>query len=192
MNTDDDVHLESDGHEEPGGSEDDLEATESRAETKISKLKKELDQVKKEKSENLDGWQRAKADYVNALKRFEEEKKSALQLGTLKAASAFLPAIDSMARAAESAKNAGGLPEGFEGILKQLESAAKSLGLEQFGAPGEAFIPMLHEALSQMPTDDKSKDETIIAVLEPGWKVEGYVIRPAKVTVAQYKEKDEA
>ena len=186
MNDEDDVHLEADGAEKLGGSEDDLEATEAQASAKITKLRKELEQVKKEKAENLDGWQRAKADYVNALKRFEEDRKNAVQLGTLKAAAAFLPAMDSLERAKEVAKTTGGLPEGFDGIVKQLDTAAKSLGLEQFGVAGEAFIPMLHEALSQVPTDDKEKDDTIIAVLEPGWKVEGYVIRPAKVTVAQY------
>jgi molecular chaperone GrpE len=186
MENDDDLQLDTDGEEERGGSEDELEATEALSSNKIAKLRKELDQAHKEKTENLDGWQRAKADYVNALKRFEEEKKSALQMGAIKAASAFLPVMDSLARAQETmgGKN---LPEGFEGILKQLESATRTLGLEPFGEEGEVFIPLLHEALSQIPTNDKSKDDTIVAVLEKGWKANDYVIRPAKVTVAHFE-----
>jgi molecular chaperone GrpE len=183
---DDERHIESDGSEELGGSEEELEASEAQASTKIAKLRAELEATRREKTENLDGWQRAKADYVNALKRFEEEKKSAMQMGTIRAASAFLPVMDSLARAKETLKDQA-LPEGFEGIVKQLESAAKSLGLESFGTPGEAFIPMLHEALSRVPTDDKNKDDTIIAVLEPGWKAQEFVIRPAKVTVAHFE-----
>ena len=178
---DDDVIIEQDSSTE-GSSEEELEATEGRAEIKVAKLRKELELAKKEKQENLDGWQRAKADYVNALKRFETDKRAAIELGTFKAAMNFLPVIDSLERAKASAE----LPEGFAGILKQLEDAADKIGLEQFGKVGEAFNPMLHEALGQDPTDTAEDDEKITAVLEPGWKVGENVIRAAKVRVAQY------
>ncbi len=179
---DDDVIIESDGSEELGG-EEDIEESESRAETKITKLRKELEHVKKEKQENLDGWQRAKADYVNALKRFEEEKRGAIDLGKVLAAKAFLPSMDSL----ERAKGSGELPEGFVGIVKQLETAAASLGLVQFGQTGEAFDPSLHEALGQDPTDSKEQDDVVTAVLVPGWKLGDVVIQPAKVRVAHFE-----
>ncbi len=184
MDDQDDVIIESDGDEEMGGSEDELEASESRAETKLVKLRKELEQVKKEKQENLDGWQRAKADYVNALKRFEEEKKGAIDLGKVLAAKAFLPPMDSL----ERAKGSGELPEGFVGIVKQLETAATSLGLVQFGQTGDSFDPSLHEALGQDPTEDKDQDDVITAVLVPGWKLGEVVIQPAKVRVAHFAD----
>jgi molecular chaperone GrpE len=179
---DDDVLIEEDGDEEIGGSEEELEATEARADTKVTKLRQELEQTRKEKQDNLDGWQRAKADYVNALRRFEEEKRDAVDIGTFKAASAFLPVIDSL----ERAKAAGEIPEGFAGILKQLEGAVLKLGLSQFGTIGEKFDPMMHEALGQDPTDDADKDDEVTAILEPGWKTVDHVIRPAKVRVAHF------
>lgn len=186
MNDEDDVVIESADGDGEGMSEDELEAMESRGETKVLKLRKELEQAKKDKQENLDGWQRAKADYVNALKRFEEEKNAAVQLGTLKAAMAFLPVIDSLERAKGSMKT-DELPEGFAGIVKQLEGAVGKLGLTQFGTIGDTFDPMLHEALGQETTDDESKDDTITAVLEQGWKSGEHVIRPAKVKVAHFE-----
>ncbi|MES2225337.1 MAG: nucleotide exchange factor GrpE [Patescibacteria group bacterium] len=179
---DDDVIIERDGREEDGASEEDIEATEARADTKVSKVKKDLDTCKKEKQEYLDGWQRAKADYVNALKRFEEEKKGAMDRGSLKAASAFLPAIDSL----ERAEGAGGVPEGFQGIAKQLHEAVTSLGLVRFGQSGEPFDPMHHEALGQDETPDLTLDDTVSAVLEQGWKLHDTIVRPAKVRVAQF------
>jgi molecular chaperone GrpE len=182
MHDDEDLTIEQDGREEAGGSEDDLEASESQAGNKVAKVKKELEQVKKEKQEYLDGWQRAKADYVNALKRFDEEKRGAVELGVMKAARAFIPAMDSLARA----EGAGEIPDTFQGIAKQLHDAAKSLGLMQFGAIGDIFDPMQHEALGQDPTDDASKDDTVTAVLEPGWKAGELVVRPAKVRVASH------
>jgi molecular chaperone GrpE len=183
---DEDVIIESDGAEELGGSEEELEATEALASTKITKLRKELEQAKHEKQENLDGWQRAKTDYVNALKRFEEEKKGLIELGKLKAAMAFLPAIDSLERARETLKDAD-LPEGFAGIVKQLETATKDLGLTQFGTVGEKFDHNLHEAFGQEATTSEEKDDTVVTVLEPGWKSGENVIRPAKVKVAHFE-----
>ena len=183
MDHDDDITIERDGREEDAMSEEELEARESRVDSKLQKVKKELEAVKKEKQEYLDGWQRAKADYVNALKRFEEEKRGAVDLGALKAAKAFLPAIDSL----ERAEAAGEVPESFKGIAKQLHDGAGSLGLTKFGMPGEPFDPELHEALGQDAAESKELDDTVSAVLEQGWKLHDRVVRPAKVRVAQFE-----
>lgn len=176
MDDNDDVVVEADGSEELGGKGGDAGA-------KVTKLKAEVERLKAEKQEYLDGWQRAKADYVNSLKRFEDEKKNAFALGRVVSVSAFIPVMDSLARA----EGAGEVPEAFKGIARQLHEAAKSLGLEQFGSVGEAFDPAQHEALGQDPTDDQSKDDTVTVILEPGWKSKESVIRPAKVRVAHYE-----
>lgn len=183
MRDDKDIIVEADGSEEPGRTEEELEAQESRTGAKADKLKTELAACKKERQEYLDGWQRAKADYVNALKRFDEEKQTLLGVGKLTTAEAFLPALDSLARAQE----AGDMPEGWQGITKQLEDAAKTLGLSRVGAVGEAFDPSLHEALGQDMAASAEEDDTVTAILEPGWKADDRVIRPAKVRVAHFE-----
>ncbi len=160
-----------------------LEDIETQIDSKVTKLKTELEKVKTEKQEYLDGWQRAKADYVNALKRFEEEKRGAMAMGRIVTVGAFIPVMDSLARA----EGAGELPEAFAGIARQLHEAAKSLGLEQFGTVGEAFDPNQHEALGQDATEEIEKDDTVSAVLEPGWKSKEVVVRPAKVRVAHFE-----
>ncbi|HRH55625.1 MAG TPA: nucleotide exchange factor GrpE [Candidatus Paceibacterota bacterium] len=179
---DDDVVLERDGAEEDGMSEVELEDQESRADTKLAKLRKELETAKSERQENLDGWQRAKADYVNALKRFEEERAEAKQQGVVKAARAFIAVMDSLARA----ESAGDIPDSFQAIAKQLHDAANSLGLVPFGSVGESFDPMLHEALGQDAVESADQDETVTAVLETGWKAGDLVVRAAKVRVGTY------
>ena len=165
-----DVAFEAENNEPPKGGD---------AEKRVAKLTGELEACQKEKQENLDGWQRAKADYVNALKRFDEEKMAERQRGVVKAAEALLPAFDAL----ERAKAHGDIPEGFAAIVKQIEGGFASLGLEAFGAEGEAFDPMLHDALGQDPADSKDQDDTVSAVLEQGWKIGDAVIRPAKVRV---------
>jgi molecular chaperone GrpE len=180
---DDDVVIERDGREEDGMSEEELEATETRANSKVQKVKKELEACKKEKQEYLDGWQRAKADYVNALKRFEDEKKVAREQGIVQAMKALMPAYDAL----ERAKGSGELPEGFAGIAKQLENAFASFGLTTLGKPGEAFDPTKHEALGTDATNDRKKDDTVSAVLEQGYAINDSVLRPARVRVFQFE-----
>lgn len=147
---------------------------------KIKKLREELAACRKDKQEYMDGWQRAKADYVNALKRFESENKAAKQSGVVKAVEALLPAFDAL----ERSKEHGEVPEGFLAIARQLESAFASLGLVEIGSVGEHFDPARHEALGQDVADTLEQDDTLTVVLEKGWSVGDSVIRPAKVRVA--------
>lgn len=170
-----DVVLEAENNEPPKGGD---------CEQKVLKLKAELDAVKAEKQEYMDGWQRAKADYVNLLRRNEEAAKAAQQKGSLGAVETLLPAFDAL----ERAKEHGEVPEGFGAIAKQLESAFAALGLEAVGAVGEVFNPSYHEALGQDPATSVETDDTVTVVLEKGWKVGDTVIRPAKVRVAHYQK----
>ncbi|MBU2103736.1 nucleotide exchange factor GrpE [Patescibacteria group bacterium] len=183
MEDTDDVVLERDGHEEDGVSEEELDAVESKVDAKVAKLKKELDQCRIERQEHLDGWQRAKADYVNALKRFETEKLQAAGLGVAKAAKALLPAYDAL----ERAKGTGDLPEGFVGIVKQLEGAFESLQISPIDSVGEAFDPVRHEALGADPTTKKEEDNLVTAILEKGYTLGEVVLRPARVRIAQFE-----
>ena len=171
MNEEEDMKIES----------EDPEATEG-FEAKVAKMREELKTCRQEKQEYMDGWQRAKADYVNALKRFDGDIKSAKRAGLVKAVETLLPAFDAL----ERSKEHGEIPEGFQAIAKQLEGAFASLGLVAFGEVGEHFDPALHEALGQDAAESAETDDTITAVLEKGWKIGESVIRPAKVRVAHF------
>ena len=170
---DEDIVLEAENNEPPKGGD---------CEKKVAKMTGELEACRKEKQEYMDGWQRSKADYVNLLKRFEGETKSAKLSGVVKAVETLLPALDALERAQEH----GDIPEGFQAIAKQLEGAFSGIGLEALGAVGERFDPALHEALGQDPTDSAEKDDTITGVLEKGWKIGDAIVRPAKVRVAYF------
>lgn len=151
-------------------------------ENKVAKMREELSECRKEKQEYMDGWQRAKADYVNALKRFDGDMKSAKQAGVVKAVETLLPAFDAL----ERSKEHGEVPEGFLAIARQIESSFASLGLEELGKIGEAFNPAFHEALGQDAADSVETDNAVTAVLEKGWKIGDSVIRPAKVRVGHF------
>ena len=178
---DDEIKIEPEAEAESGGPER-SEGEEEMVENKIAKMREELGACRKEKQEYMDGWQRAKADYVNALKRFETDAKSAELKGKVKAVETLLPAFDAL----ERAKEHGEIPEGFLAIAKQIEGAFASLGLEEVGKVGEKFDPALHEAFAQDSAETIETDDTVTAVLEKGWKIGDKIIRPAKVRVAHF------
>ncbi len=166
------------------GSED-PEAAEGK---KVAKMREELSACRKDKQEYMDGWQRAKADYVNLLKRFEVEIKTAKVAGVVKAVETLLPAFDALERSKEHLPAGRQVvnSEGFLAIAKQLESAFASLGLQELGKGGEKFDPAYHEALGRDVAESIETDDTITTVLEKGWKIGDNVIRPAKVRVAHF------
>jgi len=174
MDEQDDVIIEPEAGEEGG---------EARPEEKIAKMREELSVCRKEKQEYMDGWQRAKADYVNALKRFETDAKQSEFRGRVRAVETLLPAFDAL----ERAKEHGEIPEGFLAIAKQLETAFATLGLEEMGKVGEKFDPAFHEALGQDNVESAEQDDIITAILEKGWRVGEVIIRPAKVRVGHFK-----
>lgn len=170
---------------EDSESVDDIEIIsngDDREDTKLKKIQKELQRCKKERRDYLDGWQRTKADYVNSLRRFEQDVKNAKDAGVSESVKKLLPVLESLQRARSSD---GKLPDGFDAILKQITSAFTALNVTEIQVTnGDTFDPVLHEALSREVTKDTSKDNTISKVLESGWKLHDVVMQPAKVSVA--------
>ncbi len=154
---------------------------------KIKKLQEKIKALEKEKTEYLDGWQRARADYANLQKTSEEDKKRFKQLFTEKFVEDLFPVIDSfnMAMSNKEAweKVDAGWRTGVEYIHSQLMSALAAHDLEVFGKIGESFDPTLHEAVSETETTDSTLDHTIASVLQQGYKLGDNVLRAARVTV---------
>ena len=175
----DDVVIESDDESLEGEG-----STASKLKDKLKSLRETLAKANEEKQQYLDGWQRAKADYVNLSRRSAEQRAEDRTRGITDAVGAFFPAFDAL----ERAKAHGELPPGFQGIVKQLESAATALGLQKIGddAVGQSFDPAIHEAITAVPTDDEEKDGIVTELLENGWQIGEKVIRPAKVAVARF------
>ncbi|MDO8492617.1 MAG: nucleotide exchange factor GrpE [bacterium] len=151
----------------------------------LKKLRQKLKDCQKEGREYLDGWQRAKADYVNLLKRFSAERTLAEETGTLQAIQELLPVLKSLKRA----ESAGKITDDFAGIKKQIETAFERLNVSEIKVTlGEKFNPAEHEALGRDKVGEKTADDTITAVLESGFKIGERVIAPVKVQVGVYEQ----
>jgi molecular chaperone GrpE len=154
----------------------------------IKKLRERAKKCEAERMEYLSGWQRAKADLVNANKRHEEERKRFAAMGQAQVIDSILPALDSfdMAMANKEAweKVDGTWRTGVEYIRSQLSSALTGFSVTPFGQVGDTFDPNLHHSIETVKAESADKDNTIAVVVQKGYKMGEAVIRPAVVKVA--------
>jgi molecular chaperone GrpE len=161
---------------------------------KLKKLRDELTKTKKERDENLAGWQRAKADLVNLRKNNEREKEINAIRSKAKIIKSILPAIDAFETAMKdvSWKDVDeGWRSGVERIASQLTNALKLEGVEMFGEVDDEFNPEIHECMSVTETKEKEKDHEISEVFQKGYRFGKELIRPAKVMILQFRDKKE-
>ena len=123
--------------------------------------------------------QRVHAEYANYRKRVERDREVLRDLAVANALTEILPVLDDIDRAREHDELHGA----FKTVGENLEQAVTKLGLERFGAEGEAFDPNLHEALTSEASDEVS-EPTVIRVYQPGYRFGDRVMRPARVAVA--------
>ena len=105
------------------------------AQAKLKKLKDELEKVKKERQEYLDGWQRCKADSVNAKKEVEQRASRTAELLREELIHDIIPALDSFDMAAGSeawAEIGDGWKSGMEAVRDQLINALRPHGIERY------------------------------------------------------------
>lgn len=148
----------------------------------------ELEKCKKQAEENLAGWQRAKADFLNYKKDQEkflgEFRKYANEDVIIK----LLPTIDSFNLAAghlpEDLKNTD-WAKGIMCIKSQFDNFLKEVGIEQIKSIGEKFDPSSFESVSEEESD--KEEGIIIAEVQKGYKMFGKVIRAGKVKVGRKK-----
>jgi molecular chaperone GrpE len=134
--------------------------------------------------------QRTQADFENYRKRVAKESAAAHERGMVKLAAELLPALDNLDRALEEGAAAAArdgrdapLLEGVRLVRSELHAALARMGIERFSPKGERFDPAEHEAMAQQPVPGATSG-TVVEVFQPGYRLGGSVIRPARVLVA--------
>jgi molecular chaperone GrpE len=147
----------------------------------------ELSETKRERDEYLELAQRTKADFENYRKRVAKETADALARGKADLARQLLPALDNLERALAAGQDASAheaLVKGVAMVRDELHNRLEGAGVESFDPTGEKFDPQLHEALSTMPTEG-TESGVVIETVEKGYRLNGQVLRAAKVVVSQ-------
>lgn len=154
----------------------------------LAALKTEIERLQAESNEYLDGWQRARADFINFKRRTTEENSNSRARIAGDILTHFFTILDDLDLALENR------PEeeineawiaGIELIRQKLILILQNEGVESIPTePGSYFDPTLHEAVTY--EDDHNYEEgDIISVLKQGYRLNDRVLRPVQVRVAK-------
>lgn len=156
------------------------------------KLKEKLDKCIAENKENLLGWQRARADFVNAKKENEIKVKETYDFAKMKFSEEMLPVLDSFDMAFINKEAWEKVDKnwrvGVEYIHSQMLTIFENNGLKQIDKAGDVFDPEKHISTETVIVDKESENGIVIEIIQKGYEFKDEVIRPAKVKVGEYKE----
>ncbi len=166
--------------ETSGSQEAEVEALQKRVNEAESKAR----EMETKAAENLDGWQHSVAEFSNYKKRIDRDRESdrAIMKGDL--IRRFLPVLDDLERALQNRSEDDAWANGIELIRRKLQNILESEGLKRIEAEGALFDPNYHEAIS-FESADGAESGRVIGVVENGYMLGDYVVRPAKVRVAR-------
>jgi molecular chaperone GrpE len=156
---------------------------EAPAASELAAVRSDLDELSKERDNYLALAQRTQADFENYRKRMARENAAAGDRGMAKLAKELLPAIDHLEIALKAAEGHEDVVKGFAMVASELQAALERVGIQAFSPKGEPFDPNEHEAMTTQPSED-AEPGTVLEVYQSGYRINGAVLRPARVVVA--------
>ena len=145
----------------------------------------ESDDVARERDEYLELAQRTQADFENYRKRTAQQAAQAGERAKAGLLRELLPVVDNLERALDSANDGEQhLAEGVRLVHSELLGLLERNGIVSFDPRGESFDPTFHEAISTR-SDDGTDSGLVLDTVEKGYKLNGTVLRPARVVVSE-------
>lgn len=144
--------------------------------------------------EYLAGWKRAQADYQNLKRETDQQKADFAKYANERLLEELLPAIDQYAMVLKYQPSTEGMTDdqrkqwdnwliGVKAVWSNWEHVMQMTGLKLIPAD-KVFDPQLHEAVGTESAEGKASGE-IIRITQEGWMLNGKVLRPAKVIIAE-------
>jgi len=142
------------------------------------------DQAAREIADLKDQLLRLRAEFDNYRRRSLKEQEKIRATASENLIREILPVVDNLERALQSAPDMDSpLVQGVDMVLRMFRDVLQAKGLEPVPGVGEPFDPNWHEALAQQPSDEIPADHVAIE-FERGYRMNGYVLRHAKVVVS--------
>lgn len=167
--------------------EEAIDAVEEAMESEVD-LEKALAEAESKAAEHMDKLLRVQAEMENVRRRAAQDVEKARKFALEGFASDLLPILDSfdMGKQALPAdmENRETVIEGFDMTQGQFLSVLEKYGVEIINPEGEVFNPELHQAATMQPSPDHESN-TVITVFQKGFALNGRLLRPAMVVVAQ-------
>lgn len=164
-----------------------VDITDDEVATPDLSLDQVVDKLEADLAEARDAALRAQADAINVQRRAEQDVEKARKFALERFVNELLPVVDNMERALEASGNdeaAKAITEGVELTLKTLVDVLHKNGVETLEPMGEPFDPQVAQAMSMVENPDVEPN-TVIAVMQKGYRLNGRLVRPAMVMVSK-------
>jgi molecular chaperone GrpE len=141
------------------------------------------------RDEYLDIARRTQADFENYRKRMAAEVQASALRGKAGVAREVVPVLDDLERALQSAgldpegDSEDALAHGVLLVFRSLRENLRRAGVEAVDPTGAKFDPTEHEALTTMPVEGVESGQ-VVEVMQKGYRLDGQLIRPARVVVS--------
>ncbi|MCL5059722.1 MAG: nucleotide exchange factor GrpE [Candidatus Thermoplasmatota archaeon] len=172
--------------------QDELKTDPHAAETRPEKetmpsLEELLKAAELQAAEHHDAWLRAKAETENIRRRAAEDVEKARKFAVENFAGELMAVKDSLEAAlAVESPSVESLRDGVELTLKQLTAAFNKFNLQDIDPLGEKFDPHQHQAIQMIESDQPAN--TVVTVLQKGYRLNERTLRPALVMVSRGKD----
>ncbi len=154
----------------------------------MERLQQELQASEERAKNHWEQYLRALADVDNVRKRAAKDLENTRQFAVEKFAQDLVAVKDSLELGTASAgkSDAASLVEGQNATLRLLAKAFEKAQIEEINPEeGALFNPELHEAMMTQPSD--APPNTVLAVIQRGYQLNGRLLRPARVVVSAAK-----
>lgn len=175
----------------PGGAAAEMEPAVA-PEGELAALRKEVERYRQEAERNWQQFLHAAADLENYKKAAARMQQDAVERTRRQMLLVLLGAVDDLERAIAYAEQeaeheaVAGILEGLRMTHRSLLDQLRALGVERMEVTGERFDPAHHEAVEVAAADEAGVEPgTVLEVVLPGYVLNGRVLRPARVRVAQ-------
>jgi len=156
--------------------------------SEVAALTEQLAQAERKAAENWDRAVRMQAEMENLKRRVQKDVENAHKFALENFARELLPVLDSLELGIQASTGevteVVKLREGMELTLKQFHAALAKFNIEIIDPVGQAFNPECHQAMSMQATAQVDPN-TILAVFQKGYALNGRLLRPAMVVVSK-------
>lgn len=150
-----------------------------------------LHRVEQQAAEWKDRCLRAAAEFENYKKRQLRERAETTVRAQADVIVRVLDVVDDLARVSgldPAQTTSQALHEGVGLVERKLLKALEGVGLERVDPTGQPFDPNVHEAVMTVAAPSREADHTVGSVLQPGYRLNGTLVRPARVAVYTWTE----
>lgn len=164
------------------------EEKKSAVKNESEQLKEQIAELTKKNKDLEDRYLRSEAEIQNMQNRYSKERAQLIKYQSQDLARDILPAMDNLERALavkaddDASKQ---LKKGVEMTLEALVKSMKENGIVEIEADGKKFDPTLHQAVQTVAAENDDQKDTVVQVLQKGYKYKDRTLRPAMVVVAQ-------